>query len=54
MGNLSNYFLASVANRRNRRKSRMTRRLIDWVSDDRNLIVCGGRSGDEDSEAARS
>jgi len=52
VGNLSNYFLASVANRRNRRKSRMTRRLIDWVSDDRNLIVCGGRSGDEDSEAA--
>lgn len=51
MGNLSNYFLAAAANRRNDRRSRKSKRLLEWVSDSKNVIVCGGRNGEEGYEA---
>lgn len=51
MGNLSNYFLAAAVNRRNDRRSRKSKRLLEWVSDGKNVIVCGGRNGEEGYEA---
>lgn len=51
MGNLGNYFLAATANRRNDRRSRKSKRLLEWVSDGKNVIVCGGRNGEDGHEA---
>lgn len=51
MGTISNFLLAAAANRFNRHRSRISNRLLEYVSTRKNLIVCGGRNDAEPSKA---
>ena len=46
MGFIGNIILAGLAGRHNRRANHVSRRLLGFVPENENLIVCGGNTGE--------